>query len=119
MSAIAAGAVDTFDARLRAAVRAGAWLLFVPFGLLLLQWFVYLGVMQARPAWVLSMMGPGVDWVEIRAAWLLGMVALKLLLWTQVMLVLWGAAWASLLGRRRRQGAIGIGDTVHDVPSPT
>jgi hypothetical protein len=92
---------ELFDRRLRAAVRAGAWLLLVPFGLLVLQWFAYLAVMAARPAWFLSLWGPGVDWALVQTLWLGAVVALKLFFWFHLIAVLWGALWASMLRKTR------------------
>src|SRR5262249_21319518 len=92
---------ELFDRRVRAAVRAGAWLLLVPFGLLILQWFAYLTVMAARPAWFLSLWGPGVDWALVQALWLGAIVALKLFFWLHIIAVLWAALWASMLRRTR------------------
>jgi hypothetical protein len=87
----------TFERRLRAGVRAGAWLLLLPVALLLFQWFLYLAVMSARPAWFLALLGPDVEWHDVQMVWLGGMVLFKLVFWTQAILVLWGALWASML----------------------
>jgi hypothetical protein len=105
---------ETFERRLRAAVRAAAWLLFVPGGLILLQWFLYLAVMASEPAWFLALFGPGVDWPEVQIVWLGGMVMFKLFFWVHLVLVLWGALWASLL---RKQAALRAPPKPADAPS--
>ena len=45
---------DVFEKRVRAAAVAGWWTLLVDVGFLLIQWVLYLLIMSARPALLLS-----------------------------------------------------------------
>jgi hypothetical protein len=53
---------DVFEKRVRAAAVAGWWTLLVDVGFLLIQWVLYLLIMSARPALLLSLWGPGTTW---------------------------------------------------------
>lgn len=48
---------DPFEKRVRAAAVAGWWTLLVAVSFLTLQWFAYLAVMSARPAWLVTLWG--------------------------------------------------------------
>jgi len=65
-----------------------------------LQWIIYLAVMSARPTWILSMWGPGVEWDFVQRVWFWAIVALKFVLWLTVLFVIWLTLWA----RRLRKG---------------
>jgi hypothetical protein len=91
---------DLFEKRIRAAAVAGWWTLLIAAGFVTLQWIVYLVAMSARPAWVLSMWGPGVDWAFVQQVWFWGIVFLKGILWLMALVVIWLTLWA----RRLRKG---------------
>ena len=46
---------DPFEKKLRSAAVAGWWVVLIAGGFLTLQWLIYLAVMSAHPAWLLSM----------------------------------------------------------------
>jgi hypothetical protein len=93
---------DTFEKRVRAAAVAGWWTLLIAVAFLLIQWIVYLLVMSAHPAWVLSLWGPDTTWSFFQTVWFWGIAILKLCLWPQAIVVLWLTLWARQL--RKKQG---------------
>ena len=92
---------DVFEKRVRAAAVAGWWVVLVALGFLLLQWVAYLFVMADRPAWLLSMWGPNLDWACVQMVWFWGMAILKLVVWFLALVALWLTLWA----RQLRKGA--------------
>ncbi len=56
---------DAFEKRVRAAAVAGWWTLLIAVGFISLLWIIYLVVMPARPARLLAMWGPDVDWAFV------------------------------------------------------
>ena len=60
---------DAFEKRVRAAAVAGWWTLLIAVGFITLLCVVYLVVMSARPAWLLVMWGPDVDWAFVQRVW--------------------------------------------------
>src|SRR6516165_5165047 len=54
---------DTFEKKVRAAAVAGWWVVLIAYAFLFVVWGVYLGLMSARPEWLLTMWGHGeVNW---------------------------------------------------------
>lgn len=92
---------DEFEKRVRAAAVAGWWTVLIAVGFICLQWLIYLGVMAAKPAWILSMWGPGVDWPFVQKVWFWAIAILKFVLWLMVLASLWLTLWA----RQLRKGA--------------
>ena len=91
---------DLFEKRVSAAAVAGWWLLLIAAGFLVLQWMVYLLVMNTRPAWLPCLWGPDISWPDIQNVWFWGIVALKFSVWLLAMLVLWLTLWARQLRER-------------------
>ena len=89
---------EVFASRVRAAAASAWWTFVVAAAFLLFQWFIYLGVMSAKPAFALTMWGPDATWDGIRTPWLQALVLAKLGLW----LVLIAAVWLTLWARRLR-----------------
>jgi hypothetical protein len=94
---------DVFEKRVRAAAVAGWWTVLVAVAFIALQWSIYLAVMEARPAWFLSLWGPGIDWAFVQNVWFWAVVFLKFVLWLMTLLAIWLTLWASQL--RKRLGA--------------
>jgi hypothetical protein len=92
---------DDFERKVRGAGVAGWWTLLVAAAVLALQWMAYLFVMSSRPAWVLSVWGSGVSWLEVQNLWLLATGFLKLLLLVLAILCLWLTLWARQLRKGR------------------
>jgi hypothetical protein len=91
---------DVFEKRVRAAAVAGWWVVLIAVGFLVLQWIVYLVVMSARPEWLLSMWGPGVDWAFVQSVWFWAIAILKFSVWLLVLVALWLTLWARQLRKR-------------------
>ena len=87
----------TFEMRVRTAATAGWWTLLIGVVFLTLQWILFLLVMSARPAWILSVWGGGLDWENVRHVWFWGAAVFKLFLWLLALIVLWLTLWARQL----------------------
>ena len=94
---------DAFEKRVRAAAVAGWWVVLIAIAVIVLQWIIYLAVMQAHPAWVLSMWGPNMDWTFVQMVWFWGIAAMKFILWLMAVIALWLTLWA----RQLRKGTVG------------
>jgi hypothetical protein len=88
---------DVFEKRVRGAAVAGWWTLLIAVGFILLQWIVYLAVMAARPAWLLAMWGPDVDWAFVRTVWFWAIAILKFVVWLMALMAIWLTLWARQL----------------------
>ena len=84
---------DIFEIRIRAAAKAGWWILLIFLGTIYLQYGAYLLVMSYQPTWFLSLCGPNLSWIDLQNIWLLATVALKLIFWVTFMGVLWLTLW--------------------------
>ncbi len=51
---------DIFQQRVRAAAVAGWWTVLIAVGFLTLVWFLFLGLLSSRPAWLQPLFGPGI-----------------------------------------------------------
>jgi len=90
---------DTFQRRVHAAAVAAWWTVLIAAAFFLLQWIVYLGVMAAQPAFVLSFWPPGATWDNVRTTWFEVLVLLKVSLWPLLIAALWLTLWARQLRR--------------------
>src|SRR5512141_2431536 len=88
---------DVFEKRVRAAAIAGWWTLLIAVGFIILQWIIYLVVMSARPAWLLSMWGPSVDWAFVQNVWFWAIAILKFVVWLMALVAIWLTLWARQL----------------------
>jgi hypothetical protein len=88
---------DMFERRVRTAAVAGWRSLMIVAGVFLLAYVVYLPVIAAHPAWLLSMFGPGMSWHEVQNVWLWAMAAFKIFLWCMATVALWLTLWARQL----------------------
>jgi hypothetical protein len=95
---------DTFVRKVRSPPVAGWWVILVAGGLLLLQWFVYLGVTSAQPAWILALWGQDVRWPFVQNLWVWVMVVFKICVWLLALVVLWLTLCARQL-RKQSGGA--------------
>lgn len=94
---------DEFEKRVRTAAIAGWWVVLIAVGFIVLQWIIYLAVMEAKPAWILSLWGPGMDWSFVQTVWFWGIAVFKLIMWLMVLIALWLTLWA----RQLRKQALG------------
>jgi hypothetical protein len=94
---------DAFEKRVRAAAVAGWWVVLIAVGFIVLQWVIYLVVMSARPAWLLALWGPDVDWAFVHIVWFWAIAILKFIVWLMALAVIWLTLWA----RQLRKGADG------------
>jgi len=95
---------DAFEVRVRAAAMAGWWTLLIAAIVLTIQWLAYLFLISSRPAWLLTLWGPGIDWGTVQYLWVLLLAILKLAVWLCALPVLWLTLWARQL-RKRSQSA--------------
>jgi hypothetical protein len=91
---------DLFEKRVRAAAAAGWWTVLIAVAFITLQWIVYLAVMSARPAWLLSMWGPAASWPLVQQVWFWAIVVLKFVLWLMILVAIWLTLWARQLRKR-------------------
>jgi len=95
---------DVFENRVRAAAVAGWWTLLIAVGFITLQWVIYVIAMSARPAWLLAMWGPDVDWAFVQRVWFWAIAFLKFSLWLMVFVLIWLTLWARQL--RKQSGRL-------------
>src|SRR4051812_35548672 len=96
---------DPFERKVRAAAVAGGWGVLTAAGFLALLWLLYLAVMAARPAWLLTPWGPGVDWPFVQGVWFWAAAAFKFCVWLMAFAALWLTLWARRLRKPDRQAA--------------
>ena len=92
--------MNDFEKKVRAAAVAGWWTVLIDVLFITLQWIIYLIIMSARPAWLLSMWGPGTDWPFVQQVWFWAIVFLKFVLWLMILIVIWLTLWARQLRKR-------------------
>ena len=92
--------MDMFELRVRAASAAAWWVVIFATVLFLASWTVYIVVVPAEPAWMLSLWGPDVDWTFIRSVWFWGLAGFKAMIWMMVLAALWLTLWARQLRSR-------------------
>jgi hypothetical protein len=88
---------DVFERRVRAAAVAGWWVVLIAAALLLLSWIAYLVVIAAEPAWLLSLLGPQLDWAFVQKIWFWALVVFKMSVWLMALVALWLTLWARQL----------------------
>jgi hypothetical protein len=88
---------DNLESRIRCAAVAGWWTLVIVVALFLIQWIVYLLLVPAQPAWLLTLWGPGATWQEIRTLWFWFLVCFKSFLLLVAFLLVWLTLWARQL----------------------
>ncbi|HTY61723.1 MAG TPA: hypothetical protein VMG30_05645 [Acidobacteriota bacterium] len=91
---------DAFEIRIRSAATAGWWTLLIAAGFLTLQWIAYLFLMFLKPAWLLSLWGPGISWDTLGHDWFWLMAIFKFCLWLLALPVLWLTLWSRRLRKR-------------------
>ena len=91
---------DNFEERVRSAAVAGWWTLLIGVGIFLIQWIMYLLVLPAQPAWVLTIWGPGATWQEVRIVWFWFLVGFKVMLLLFAFVLLWLTLWSRQLRMR-------------------
>jgi hypothetical protein len=91
---------DVFEKKVRTAAIALWWAVLIAIGFIVLQWIAYLAVMNARPAWILSMWGPNLDWNFVQMVWFWAIALLKFIVWLMVLIALWLTLWARQLRKR-------------------
>jgi len=90
---------DEFTKRISAAASAAWWTLLVGVGTIWVTWIIYLAMMAARPAWMLSLFGPDISWSMIQTITLWFVSAFKLCLWLILMAATFLSMWARQLRR--------------------
>lgn len=98
---------DVFTTRVRAAAVAGWWTSLVAAGFVTLIWLEYLCLMATRPAWVLCLLGPDINWSHFQHICLCAIVAFKFIVWLLLLLAFWLTLWARQLKKRTAAGCSG------------
>jgi hypothetical protein len=95
--------MNDFAQKVRAAAVAGWWSLLIGYVLLTIIWLVYLGIISARPTWLMDLWGKGISWdfMQVLSLWFLGIF--KLFLWLMLIVVIWLTLWARQLRKMGRQ----------------
>jgi hypothetical protein len=116
--------MDTdLEAKIRGAAWAAWWTAAVGYAALLASYALFLYGDRTHAPWVVSLFGDGVAWEAVRGAWVVGLIAFKLVVGTIVL----GALFLTLWARRMtaRESVIGyathtaLRDHPNDVaPSP-
>ena len=88
---------DAFEKKVRAAAVAGWWTLLIAVLFVTLQWLIYLAIMSARPAWLMTLWGPDVTWPFIQNVVFWMVAVFKLCLWVMAAAVVWLTLWARQL----------------------
>jgi hypothetical protein len=91
---------DVFNNRVKAAAVAGWWTILAAVVFITVQWILYLVLMSARPAWLLSLWGGDITWPFVQTVWFWFVAAFKFCLWLAVFVVLWLTIWAAQLRKR-------------------
>ena len=76
------------------------WTVLITIAFVVLLWIIYLAVMHTRPAWVLAMWGPNLDWAFVQMVWFWAIAVLKFLVWLMALVALWLTLWARQLRRQ-------------------
>lgn len=88
-----------FERRVHTAAVAGWWTLLIAVIVLLIQWGCYLWVMNARPDWVLAMVGKGVSWPFLQKVIVLAVTGLEMGVWLMAVVVIWLTLWSREMHR--------------------
>ncbi len=59
-----------------------------------------------RPAWLIAMWGPRVEWPFLENVWFWGIVAFKAIFWLLTLLALWLTLWARQLRKVNREASV-------------
>jgi hypothetical protein len=92
---------DSFQRRVHAAAVAGWWTLLVAVVFLTAVWFVFLGMMSARPTWFQSLLSPGMTWEMIQTITLWIVSVFKMCIWLLFLIVVWLSLWARQLRKNQ------------------
>lgn len=90
---------SAFERRVHTAAVAGWWTLLIVVIVLWIQWGFYLWVMNARPDWVLAMVGKGVGWPFLQKLMVLAITAFKMCVWVMAVIVIWLTLWSRQMRR--------------------
>jgi hypothetical protein len=93
---------DVLEKRVRVTAVAGWWLVLIAAAFVVLQWLVYLTVIDPRSAWVFSVWGPNVDRAFLQMVWLWAIPILKFIVWL-VLIVLWATLWTRQIPEANRR----------------
>jgi hypothetical protein len=90
---------DGLERKVRSAAVAGWWTVGAGFAVLLVQWFAYLFMASARPAWATFVLGPSQSWDSFLNIWWLFTACFKAFLLLLALVCL----WLTLLARELRK----------------
>jgi hypothetical protein len=94
---------DPFEQKVRAAAVAGWWVVLFAYVLFTVIWAIYLILVSARHAWLLTMWGQGdVSWAFVQTVSLWSLGLFKLFIWILILIVLWLTLWARQFRKMNR-----------------
>jgi hypothetical protein len=91
---------EVFINRVKAAAVAGWWTILAAVAFITVQWILYLVLMSAQPAWLLSLWGGDITWPFVQTVWFWFVAAFKFCLWLAFFVVLWLTIWSAQLRKR-------------------
>lgn len=89
-----------FETKIRCLAVAGWWTLLIATAIFLIQWIIYLLVVPAQPAWVLTLWGPGATWQTVPTIWFWFLAGFKAFLLLVAFFLVWLTFWAKQLRKR-------------------
>jgi len=91
---------EVFQQRVQAAAIALWWTVLIAVGYLTLVWFLFLGIMTARPSWYHALLGPGVTWEYVQNVSFWVVAIFKMCIWLMALVAMWLTLWARQIGKR-------------------
>ena len=88
-----------FHTKVRTAAVAGWWSTALMWALLYVTYFIYIFAMGSHPAWMMSVLGPDLDWQFIARVWVVSIVGFKSVAFMMLIASLWLTLWARGLKR--------------------
>ncbi len=92
---------DQFIKKVRTAAVAGWWTLLIAYGLITIQWLVYLFIVSNKQDWMLTLWGLGVTWSTVSIISIWGIAIIKICLLIMVVVTVWLTLWARGLSRSK------------------
>jgi len=91
---------DSYTKKVRSAAIAGWWAVLIAGLWLTAAWLIWLGILAARPGWLITLWGGQITWDEVHSVTITFMAVAKLMLLAGVWVVIWLSLWARRLNRQ-------------------
>ncbi len=92
---------DLFIKKVRTAALAGWWTLLIAYGVITIQWLVYLFIISNKQDWMLTLWGQGITWSTVSIISIWGIAIIKICLLIMVFFTIWLTLWARGLSRSK------------------